>query len=111
MAVQQGLELGGHTDTVTSVGFNFDGSLALTGAYDGKVQIWNTVTGAMVQCLEGPDDIEWAVWHPRGNAVLAGSADGTAWMWLSHNGQCVQVYTSYFREDIIFCRVDTPSVC
>ena len=91
MAVQQALELGGHTDTVTSVGFNFDGSLALTGAYDGKVQIWNTATGALVQCLEGPDDIEWAVWHPRGNAVLAGSADGTAWMWLSHNGQCVQV--------------------
>jgi hypothetical protein len=36
-------------------------------------------------------DVEWAVWHPKGNAVLAGSADGTAWMWLAHNGQCVQV--------------------
>jgi ribosome assembly protein SQT1 len=40
--------------------------------------------------------VEWAVWHPKGNAVLAGSADGTAWMWLAHNGQCVQVEsTSY----------------
>lgn len=93
--IEQGLELGGHTDTVTSVGFNFDGSLALTGSYDGKIQIWNTSSGALVQTLEGPEDIEWAVWHPRGNAVLAGSGDGTAWMWMTHNGQCVQVTIAY----------------
>ena len=101
-----------------SVGFNFDGTLALTGAYDGKVQIWNVSSGALLQCLEGPEgmsllvlrdsiylnlchvlDIEWAAWHPRGNAVLAGSGDGTVWMWMSHNGQCVQVsYHNPYKE-------------
>jgi WD40 repeat protein len=41
-------ELIGHTDTVTSVGFNFDGSLALTGSYDGTVRIWKTNTGIII---------------------------------------------------------------
>jgi ribosome assembly protein SQT1 len=85
-------ELLGHTDTVTCVGFNFDGTLALTASYDGTVRIWKVPSGELVQVLEGPEDIEWAEWHVKGNAVVAGSRDGTIWMWLTFNGQCVQVF-------------------
>ena len=106
-------ELAGHTDTVVAVGFNFDGTLALTGGYDGVVKIWKTDTGELLQSLEGPEDIEWADWHSKastniffirchviclcvqGNAVVAGSKDGTIWMWLAHNGQCVQVLAGH----------------
>ena len=70
-------ELNGHTDSVTSVGFNFDGTLALTGAYDGTVRVWNVETGQLHILLEGPEDIEWAEWHSKGNAIIAGSKDGT----------------------------------
>ena len=90
--VVEQVELLGHQDTVTSVGFNFDGTLALTGSYDGTVRIWNTTSGSLVQVLEGPVDVEWAEFHSKGNAVLAGSKDGTIWMWMAHNGQCVQVF-------------------
>lgn len=83
----------GHTDTVTSVGFNFNGNQFLTGSYDGTVRIYNVETKELVITLEGPEDIEWAKWHSRGNAVIAGSKDGTVWLWLSHNGQCMQVFT------------------
>ena len=48
-----------------------------------------------MQVLEGPEDIEWAEWHSKGNAVLAGSKDGTVWMWMAHNGQCVQVFAGH----------------
>lgn len=48
----------------------------LTRAYVGKVQIWNTAAGALEQCLEGPEDVEWAVWHQKVNAVLAGQLTG-----------------------------------
>ncbi|KAJ1395464.1 WD40-repeat-containing domain protein [Ochromonadaceae sp. CCMP2298] len=89
------IQLTGHTDTVTSVGFNFNGSLALTGAYDGTVRIWQVETGALVQVLEGPEDVEWAQWHNKGNAIIAGSRDGTVWMWLTHNGQCVHVFAGH----------------
>eukprot|EP01038_Epipyxis_sp_PR26KG_P006200 gene6200-8538_t len=88
-------ELNGHTDTVTSVGFNYDGSLALTGSYDGTVRIWKVDDGECIQVLEGPEDIEWAEWHSKGNAVIAGSRDGTIWMWLTYNGQCVQVFAGH----------------
>lgn len=84
-------ELGGHTDTVTTVSFNFDGTLLLTGGYDGKVNIWTVATGELLFALEGPEDVEFACWHSKGNAVLAGSKDGTIWMWLAQTGQCVQV--------------------
>lgn len=89
------IELKGHTDTVTNVGFNFNGSLALTGGYDGVVRIWKVETGELVQILEGPEDIEWAQWHNKGNAVVAGSRDGTVWMWLTHNAQCVHVFSGH----------------
>lgn len=88
-------ELSGHTDTVTSVGFNFDGTLVLTGSYDGTVKVWDVASGDLVVQLEGPEDIEWATWHTKGNAVIAGSKDGTIWMWMTHNGQCVQVFAGH----------------
>lgn len=89
------IKLVGHTDTVTAVGFNFNGTLALTGGYDGAVRIWQVATGELLHTLEGPEDVEWAQWHSKGNAVIAGSRDGTIWMWLTHNGQCVHVFAGH----------------
>lgn len=94
-AILTSTELLGHTDTVTCVGFNFDGTMVLTGCYDGSVRVWDAATGALVIVLEGPEDIEWAVWHSKGNAIVAGSKDGTIWMWMTHNGQCVQVFAGH----------------
>ena len=45
--------------------------------------------------LEGPEDIEFAEWHSKGNAIIAGSKDGTVWMWLTQTGQCVQVFAGH----------------
>ena len=89
------VRLEGHSDTITSVGFNFDGSLCLTGAYDGQVRIWDSNSGELKQILEGPEDIEFACWHSKGNAVLAGSKDGTVWLWLAHDGTCLQVLAGH----------------
>lgn len=94
-AGQKVLELSGHTDTVSTVGFNFDGTLALTGSYDGTVRVWSVATGELKLTLDGPEDIEFAEWHSKGNAILAGSKDGTAWMWLAQTGQCVQVFAGH----------------
>eukprot|EP00597_Dinobryon_sp_UTEXLB2267_P002197 CAMPEP_0170066156 /NCGR_PEP_ID=MMETSP0019_2-20121128/5955_1 /TAXON_ID=98059 /ORGANISM="Dinobryon sp., Strain UTEXLB2267" /LENGTH=473 /DNA_ID=CAMNT_0010273167 /DNA_START=1222 /DNA_END=2640 /DNA_ORIENTATION=+ len=105
-------ELKGHTDTVTNVGFNFDGTLAFTGSYDGSIRIWRvpstishdqtTMTPACV-IDGGPEDIEWAEWHQKGNAIVAGSSDGTVWMWMVHDNastgvvtsQCLQVFAGH----------------
>ena len=95
VGVSNCIALEGHTDTVTSVGFNFDATLALTASYDGTVRIWNVDTGELIHILDGPEEIEWACWHSKGNAVIAGSRDGTIWMWLAHNGQCLQVFAGH----------------
>lgn len=106
---ESSLELIGHTDTVTSVGFNFNGTLLLTGSYDGNVRIWDVETGTLVQTLDGPEDVEWASWHNKGNAVLAGSKDGTIWMWLSHNGQCMQVFAGKRNAQKNFFKRSNPT--
>jgi ribosome assembly protein SQT1 len=105
-------ELGGHTDTVTAVGFNWDGSLCLTGGYDGVVRVWDVATGSERMVLEGPEDIEWAQWHSKGNAIIAGSRDGTAWMWMAHDGSCMQVFAGHDGD--VSCgtfTADGKSVC
>ena len=86
-AILSMVELGGHTDTVTSVGFNFDGTKCLTASYDGTVRTWSAATGELLVVMDGPEDCEWAQWHTKGNAIIAGSKDGTIWMWLAHDGQ------------------------
>lgn len=95
------MELTGHTDTVTKVGFNFDGTMCLTASYDGTIRVWDVkVENKSIACtlkhvLDGPEDIEWAQWHSVGNAIVAGSSDGTSWMWLANTGQCVQVLAGH----------------
>lgn len=106
------IELSGHSDTVTSVGFNFNGLLMLTGSYDGSIQIWRIMdrkdklnVSKVLLIGDGPEDIEWATWHPKGNCVVAGSKDSTVWMWLvTHNSsdeyqsQCIQVFAGHEGE-------------
>lgn len=89
------IELSGHTDTVTCVGFNHDGTMALTGSYDGTIRLWKTDNGEHLKTLDGPEDIEWACWHTKGNAIIGGSQDGTIWMWMAHNGACVHVLVGH----------------
>ncbi|KAJ0393858.1 hypothetical protein P43SY_005980 [Pythium insidiosum] len=88
--------LEGHTDTVASVDFSFDGKYAATGGFDGIVKVWEVATGKLVQTLEGPsEEVEWVTWHQKGNVVLAGSGDGTVWMWLASTGECMQVFAGH----------------
>lgn len=58
------LKLDGHTDSVTSVGFSFDGEMVATGGMDGRVRVWRKVKGSegyfsweFLISLEGPDEV------------------------------------------------------
>ena len=86
------LELSGHSDTVGSLVFSTDGALLASGGMDGRVKLWDVASGRCQHTLEGPGEaVEWVAWHPKGNVVLAGAADFTAWMWLATTGACMQV--------------------
>ena len=61
----------------------------------GRVSIWESTSGRLVHNLEGPGEaVEWVSWHPRGNVILAGSEDFTAWMWNAQTGDMMQVISS-----------------
>ncbi len=46
----------GHTDSVSSVAYNFDGKLIATAGLDGTARIWNAADGTLLRTLEGPGD-------------------------------------------------------
>ena len=67
----------------------------------GRVSVWESSSGQSVHNLEGPgESVEWVAWHPRGDVILAGSEDFTAWMWNAQSGEMMQVSC--------FARIQSP---
>ncbi|KAG0236964.1 hypothetical protein BGW42_002177 [Actinomortierella wolfii] len=92
---EQLYEFGGHTDSVTSVGFSVDGTYVASGSMDGKVRVWKAETGEFVCELEGPDEVVWINWHPKGNILLAGATDSSIWMWAIPSGAFMNVFNGH----------------
>ncbi|KAJ1815399.1 60S ribosomal subunit assembly or modification protein [Coemansia sp. RSA 2598] len=88
-------ELEKHEDSVSSVKFSADGSLVATGGMDGKVNVYQTDGLAKCAVLEGPDEIQWVNWHPKGNVLLAGANDASMWMWSLPNGDFMNVFNGH----------------
>jgi ribosome assembly protein SQT1 len=81
---------------------------AAVGAYDGAIVVYDPVSGAKIQELEGPSDVEFLCFHPKGGSVLlAGSAeDGTVWMYHLPTSKCMQVFVGH--ESGVTAGVFTP---
>ncbi|ORY92277.1 WD40-repeat-containing domain protein [Syncephalastrum racemosum] len=88
-------EFTGHTDSVTAVGFSVDGDYVASAGMDGKVRVWKAHTGEFCTAVEGPDDIIWIDWHPKGNILLAGASDSTVWMWAMPSGKFMNIFNGH----------------
>ena len=94
-----------HTDTVSCVAFNMNyvtadvkktPRLAAVGSYDGAIVLYDPDSGEQKLKLEGPSDVEWLCFHPKGGSVLlAGSGDGTVWMFHIPLNRCLQVFVGH----------------
>ncbi|KAK4057440.1 60S ribosomal subunit assembly or modification protein [Microbotryomycetes sp. JL221] len=117
---QQVAKLTGHSDSVTSVGFSKDGEFVATGGMDGRVRVWKHVKSTdnadpmqqdwlsweFVTNLEGPDEVNWIDWHPKGHVLLAGGADGTVWLWNLPTGNTMHVLSGHMAP--VTCGRFTP---
>jgi WD40 repeat protein len=91
-------ELRGHTDTITSIQFAMtESGLVATGGMDGTVRVWSGKDRyKQLHVLDGPSEsIEWIQWHPRGDIILAGSTDFSAWMWNGLSGECMASFMGH----------------
>ncbi|WFD32738.1 60S ribosomal subunit assembly or modification protein [Malassezia sp. CBS 17886] len=86
--------LSGHTDSVVAVAFSVDGEFVATGGLDGRVRVWRRRGDGdawdkweFLTNLEGPAEIVWLSWHPKGPVLVAGrklvsgSDDGSLIVW------------------------------
>ncbi|RKP12066.1 quinon protein alcohol dehydrogenase-like superfamily, partial [Piptocephalis cylindrospora] len=88
-------DLKAHADSITCVAFNVNGQYVATGGMDGFVRVSRTDTGECVQELEPSGEIIWLHWHPKGNVLLAGTNEGTMWMWTIPTGTVMQVISGH----------------
>ncbi|CAK5269160.1 unnamed protein product [Mycena citricolor] len=106
------VKLTGHSDSVTSVAWSADGEMISTGGMDGKIRIWRRVgkenyrTWEFLTQLEGPDEVMFLRWHPKGNVLLAGSNDSTLWLWQLPSGNTMQVLAGH--SGAVQCGEFTP---
>ena len=87
-------EFAGHGDSVASLAFSFDGKYVASGGMDGIAHVYHLDSEKVIS-LQGPSEIMWVKWHPRGSILLAGGEDGTIWMWSLPSGNCMQVFTGH----------------
>jgi ribosome assembly protein SQT1 len=69
-----------HSDSISTTAFNTEyihsdvsgtpqRNLLAVGSYDGSIVLYDAENGELVKSLEGPSDVEWCCFHPKGGTV------------------------------------------
>ncbi|HOV75815.1 MAG TPA: cohesin domain-containing protein [Candidatus Hydrogenedentes bacterium] len=86
--------LTGHTDDVHSVAYSPDGTMVLTGSWDGSAKLWNATTGEEIRTLRNPNDPSvWSVvFYPDGSTAVTGAFNRIRF-WNLETGQETRSFT------------------
>jgi WD40 repeat protein len=77
--------------SVHSVAFSPDGKYLATGDSEGRVQIWNAVTGREILTFVGHSSlVDSVAWSGDGQTLASGSYDTTVKLWDVQSGDCVR---------------------
>ena len=82
----------GHTEGISSLDFNRDGSLLASGSYDQTIRLWNVDTGALRKTLEGhTKNVQHVTFSPTGLILASASSDGTIRLWDIETGDVIKI--------------------
>lgn len=74
--------LRGHRAKVSSVAFNPEGTVLLSGSHDGTARLWGVLSKESLGILRGhSDQISRVAFSPNGDLLATSSADGTTRLW------------------------------
>jgi WD40 repeat protein len=74
----------GHEDGLNSASLSPDERLLATASYDGTARVWDMATGASVQVLQHPCELQRVAWSPDGTRLVCWGDGPTAWLWALH---------------------------
>ncbi|MEV8632084.1 helix-turn-helix domain-containing protein [Streptosporangium sp. NPDC051023] len=77
---------------VTALAFSPDGALLAIARDDGTLQIWDRLLRRVTQSFPHPGQVTSVVFHPDGQSVITGAADGVARRW-SLSGSTLSGFT------------------
>ncbi|MBE9057314.1 pentapeptide repeat-containing protein [Sphaerospermopsis sp. LEGE 08334] len=84
--------------SVDSLAYSPDGEYLATGDSDGRVQIWNALTGRELLTLVGHSSAVASVaWCGDGLTLASGSGDNTVKLWDVQSGDCVRTLEGHRR--------------
>lgn len=72
----------GHTSTISDFSFSSDGKFIATSSWDGKVKVFDILTGMLVAKLDQHDaPVYCSAFHPKENIVVSGGASNQIIIW------------------------------
>lgn len=81
----------GHTDQISSFTFSppatSERNLMVTGSWDGKVKVWDVLTGMLVKKFQHEGPVYTVDFDPQGQFVASGSGDRTIRLWNPVSGK------------------------
>lgn len=86
-----------HSEAVTGVDFNRDGSVLASCSYDGLIRLWDAFTGQCIKTLVHGDaaPIGHVTFSPNGFQLLATSLDNAIRLWDMANGRVLKTYSGH----------------
>jgi len=100
-ALHEQVTLAGHTDSVRSAAFNYDGTRIVTASEDGTARIWDAKTGKEQLRLEGGSEaMTEASFSRDGLRVVTASRDNTARVWDAMSGKEIARFDGH-TEDVV----------
>lgn len=100
----------GHSMPVTSVHFNRDGSLIVSGSHDGACKIWDAAKGNCLKTLidSAAPAVSFAKFSPNGKFILVATLDDTLKLWNYSTGKFLKIYAGHTNK--VYCITSTFSV-